>query len=70
MASGLYPHLAARWCRFLDVSPDPAKVVAAFAAWHAFEPEEAANAAGMAPAARGIAVGPFRRCGGRALRVR
>ena len=29
MASGVYPHLAARWCRFLDVPPDAAKAAAA-----------------------------------------
>ena len=39
MASGVYPHLAARWCRFLDVPPDAAKVAAAIQRWDAFELE-------------------------------
>ncbi|ANO27035.1 hypothetical protein BAB79_13150 [Mycobacteroides abscessus] len=47
MASGVYPHLAAKWGRFLDVPPDPAKVAAAFAQWDAFELEEQANNAGL-----------------------
>ena len=47
MASGVYPHLAARWCRFLDVPPDAAKVAAAIQRWNASELEEAANAAGL-----------------------
>jgi crotonobetainyl-CoA:carnitine CoA-transferase CaiB-like acyl-CoA transferase len=47
MASGVYPHLAAKWCRFLDVPPDFAKVAAAFAEWDAFELEEQANKAGL-----------------------
>ncbi|MFC8936214.1 CoA transferase [Rhodococcus sp. NPDC057135] len=47
MASGVYPHLAAKWCRFLDVPPDFEKVVAAFADLDAFDLEEAANAAGL-----------------------
>lgn len=47
MASGVYPHLAAKWMRFLDVPPDQEKVAAAFARWDAFELEEAANAAGL-----------------------
>jgi crotonobetainyl-CoA:carnitine CoA-transferase CaiB-like acyl-CoA transferase len=47
MASGVYPHLAAKWCRFLDVPPDFGKVAAAFADRDAFELEEAANAAGL-----------------------
>jgi crotonobetainyl-CoA:carnitine CoA-transferase CaiB-like acyl-CoA transferase len=47
MASGVYPHLAARWCRFLDVPPDGAKVAAIIGKWDAFELEEAANAAGL-----------------------
>jgi len=47
MASGVYPHLAAKWCRFLDVPPDGAKVAAAIAGWDAFKLEEAANAAGL-----------------------
>ena len=47
MASGVYPHLAAKWCRFLDVPPDAARVAAAIQRWDAFELEEAANAAGL-----------------------
>jgi crotonobetainyl-CoA:carnitine CoA-transferase CaiB-like acyl-CoA transferase len=47
MASGVYPHLAAKWCRFLDVPPDQQKVAAAFLHWNAFELEEAANNAGL-----------------------
>ncbi|MEU9450548.1 CoA transferase [Streptomyces sp. NPDC048277] len=47
MASGVYPHLAAKWLRFLDVPPDRERVAAAFARRDAFELEEAANAAGL-----------------------
>jgi hypothetical protein len=47
MASAVYPHQAANWCRFLDVPPDFAKVAAVFSNWDAFELEEAANAAGL-----------------------
>jgi crotonobetainyl-CoA:carnitine CoA-transferase CaiB-like acyl-CoA transferase len=47
MASGVYPHLAAKWCRFLDVPPDPARVAAVIGTRDAFELEEAANAAGL-----------------------
>jgi crotonobetainyl-CoA:carnitine CoA-transferase CaiB-like acyl-CoA transferase len=47
MASGVYPHLAAKWCRFLDVPPDTARVAAAVATWKAFELEESANVAGL-----------------------
>lgn len=47
MASGVYPHLAAKWCRFLDVPPDFDKVTAAFARWDAFELEETANQAAL-----------------------
>jgi crotonobetainyl-CoA:carnitine CoA-transferase CaiB-like acyl-CoA transferase len=47
MATGVYPHLAAKWCRFLDVPPDTARVAAAIAAWDAFELEEKANAQGL-----------------------
>jgi crotonobetainyl-CoA:carnitine CoA-transferase CaiB-like acyl-CoA transferase len=47
MASAVYPHQAARWCRFLDVPPDFAKVAQAFSGWDSFELEEAANAAGL-----------------------
>jgi crotonobetainyl-CoA:carnitine CoA-transferase CaiB-like acyl-CoA transferase len=47
MASAVYPHQAANWCRFLDVPPDFTKVAEAFANWDAFELEEAANEAGL-----------------------
>ena len=47
MASGVYPHMAAQWCRFLDVPPDTGKVADAIARWDAFELEEAATAAGL-----------------------
>ncbi len=51
MASGVYPHLAAKWLRFLDVPPDHDKVAAAFARWDSTELEEAANRAGLPLAA-------------------
>jgi crotonobetainyl-CoA:carnitine CoA-transferase CaiB-like acyl-CoA transferase len=47
MASAVYPHQAASWCRFLDVPPDFAKVAEAFTHWNAFELEDAANGAGL-----------------------
>jgi crotonobetainyl-CoA:carnitine CoA-transferase CaiB-like acyl-CoA transferase len=47
MASGVYPRLAAKWCRFLDVPPDGAKVAAAVAQCDAVELEEAASAVGL-----------------------
>jgi crotonobetainyl-CoA:carnitine CoA-transferase CaiB-like acyl-CoA transferase len=47
MASGVYPHLAAKWCRFLDVPPDAAKVAAAIGQRDAYELEEAASTAGL-----------------------
>jgi crotonobetainyl-CoA:carnitine CoA-transferase CaiB-like acyl-CoA transferase len=47
MASGVYPRQAAKWCRFLDVPPDGAKVAAAIGMRDAFELEEAANAEGL-----------------------
>ena len=47
MASGVYPHMVAQWCRFLDVPPDPAKVAEAIAGWGAFELEETATADGL-----------------------
>jgi crotonobetainyl-CoA:carnitine CoA-transferase CaiB-like acyl-CoA transferase len=47
MASGVYPHMAAGWCRFLDVPPDVGKVAAALATRDAFELEDQANAAGL-----------------------
>jgi crotonobetainyl-CoA:carnitine CoA-transferase CaiB-like acyl-CoA transferase len=47
MASGVYPHLAAKWCRFLDVPPDQAKVATVIRRQDALELEEAANLAGL-----------------------
>ncbi len=47
MATGVYPHLAAAWCRFLDVPPDMDRVAAAVNRWNAFELEDAANASGL-----------------------
>jgi hypothetical protein len=47
MASGVYPHMVAAWCRFLDVPPDPARVAAAISQWDSFDIEEAANALGL-----------------------
>ena len=47
MASAVYPHQAANWCRFLDLPPDFAKVTEAFRNWDAFELEEAANKVGL-----------------------
>jgi crotonobetainyl-CoA:carnitine CoA-transferase CaiB-like acyl-CoA transferase len=47
MASGVLPHLAAKWCRFLDVPPDVTKVAAAIATWNAFELEDTATASGL-----------------------
>jgi crotonobetainyl-CoA:carnitine CoA-transferase CaiB-like acyl-CoA transferase len=47
MATGVYPRLAAMWCRFLDVPPDMGRVAAAVARWNAFDLEEAASASGL-----------------------
>ena len=47
MASAVYPHLVADWCRFLDVPPDTARVATAIASWDALELEEAASAFGL-----------------------
>src|SRR5271155_3731795 len=47
MASAVYPHQSANWCRFLNVPPDFTKVAEVFGNWDAFELEEAANAAGL-----------------------
>jgi crotonobetainyl-CoA:carnitine CoA-transferase CaiB-like acyl-CoA transferase len=47
MASAVYPHQSAKWCRFLNVPPDFTKVAEVFGNWDAFELEEAANAAGL-----------------------
>ena len=35
MASAVYPHQAAKWCRFLDIPPDFGKAATAFAGWNA-----------------------------------
>jgi crotonobetainyl-CoA:carnitine CoA-transferase CaiB-like acyl-CoA transferase len=43
MACGVYPHQVARWCRFLDVAPDPVKVAAAISKWDSSELEQSAN---------------------------
>ncbi len=45
MATGVYPHMAAEWCRFLDVPPDSARVAEVIATWDALELEEMASAA-------------------------
>jgi crotonobetainyl-CoA:carnitine CoA-transferase CaiB-like acyl-CoA transferase len=47
MASGVYPHMVARWCCFLGVPPDPVKVAEAIARWDAFELEETATVSGL-----------------------
>jgi crotonobetainyl-CoA:carnitine CoA-transferase CaiB-like acyl-CoA transferase len=47
MACGVYPRMVVRWCRFLDVPPDPRKVADAIATWNSFELEEAASARGL-----------------------
>ena len=47
MASGVYPHQVAKWCRFLEVPPDMGKVAKAIAAWDALELEEAATLEGL-----------------------
>ena len=47
MASGVYPHQVARWCRFLDVPPDRGRVAQAIARWDAARLEDAANGAGL-----------------------
>ncbi len=47
MASGLYPHLAARWLRFLDCPPERDKIVAAIAKWNAADLEQAAYEQGL-----------------------
>jgi crotonobetainyl-CoA:carnitine CoA-transferase CaiB-like acyl-CoA transferase len=48
MASGVYPHMAAAWLRFLECPPDWERVVAAFGRWDSAELEDAANAQGLA----------------------
>ena len=47
MATAVYPHLVARWCRYLDVPPDTGRVAEVIATRDAFELEEAANALGL-----------------------
>ncbi len=47
MASGVYPHMAAAWLRFLDCPPEYDKIVAAFATWNAAELEHAACEQGL-----------------------
>jgi crotonobetainyl-CoA:carnitine CoA-transferase CaiB-like acyl-CoA transferase len=47
MACGVYPRMVVKWCRFLNVPPDSAKVANAIAQWNAYELEEAATAAGL-----------------------
>ena len=47
MASGVYPHQVANWCRFLDVPPDPGRVASVIGKREAHELEEAASAAGL-----------------------
>jgi crotonobetainyl-CoA:carnitine CoA-transferase CaiB-like acyl-CoA transferase len=47
MASGVYPHMAAGWLRFLDCAPEPDKIVAAFARWNAADLEQAAHEQGL-----------------------
>jgi crotonobetainyl-CoA:carnitine CoA-transferase CaiB-like acyl-CoA transferase len=47
MACGVYPRLAAAWCRFLDAPPDMEKVAAAVARWDSSKLEDAANALGL-----------------------
>ncbi len=47
MASAVYPHQVARWCRFLDVPPDPARVAEVIATWDAIALEDQASANGL-----------------------
>jgi crotonobetainyl-CoA:carnitine CoA-transferase CaiB-like acyl-CoA transferase len=47
MASGVYPHMVARWCRFLNVPPDVTRVAEAIGAWDALELEETATSSGL-----------------------
>jgi len=47
MASGVYPRLAAGWCRFLDCAPAVSKVAAAVSRWGAEDLESSAAAAGL-----------------------
>ena len=43
MASGVYPHMAAAWLRFLDCPPAWERLVAAFGEWDSAELEQAAS---------------------------
>jgi CoA-transferase family III len=73
MASAVYPHQSANWCRFLNVPPDFTKVAEVFGNWDAFELEEAANAAGLpacGPKPRGVAGPSARRIAGQPARHR
>ncbi len=47
MASGVYPHMAAAWLRFLDCPPAWERLMAAFAEWDSAELEDAANEEGL-----------------------
>jgi crotonobetainyl-CoA:carnitine CoA-transferase CaiB-like acyl-CoA transferase len=47
MATGVYPHMAADWCRFLDVPPESARVAEVIASRDAFDLEEQGSAAGL-----------------------
>jgi crotonobetainyl-CoA:carnitine CoA-transferase CaiB-like acyl-CoA transferase len=47
MASGVYPHMAAGWLRFLDCPPDWEKIVAAFARWDSRTLEDEATELGL-----------------------
>lgn len=44
MASAVYPHQVAEWCRFLNVPPDPVRVAEVVGTWDSFELEDAASA--------------------------
>jgi crotonobetainyl-CoA:carnitine CoA-transferase CaiB-like acyl-CoA transferase len=47
MASAVYPHQVAKWCRFLDIPPNSTRAAAAIAKWNAFELEETASRLGL-----------------------
>lgn len=47
MASGVYPHLAASWLRFLDCPPDKEKVASAFSKWDSEELEDRCAEVGL-----------------------
>lgn len=48
MASGVYPHMAADWLRFLGCPPEWEQIVAAFGRWDSAKLEDAATAQGLA----------------------